>query len=329
MKSIGIIIPYFGRKPVLYDAWEQTALYNETVDFYIFTDILEIKEKRNIHVIYQTFSECRKMIQEAIDVDICLDEPYKLCDYRPTYGLAFSQWIGSYDFWGYCDLDVLLGNLRAFFTDKILDKVERCLANGHISLWKNTERMNNLFCFQEVGYGINYQEAYTSPDSFYFDEQRGVYTKCLLNDVIFSPYVAMRDPLTTEKKFYNRLVDDKNQFIIVWEKGRLFAVTRYKREEICYAHFFRREFLVDRIESKIELMKVVPGHVFYNEPDEKKDFEYAEIGNYKLKIIFNSLWKSVRRYGAIKTIQRQLWSKKSNIYIRKILKEKGEIIEEA
>lgn len=43
-----------------------------------------------------------------------------MCDYKPTYGLAFKKWLGKYDFWGYCDFDLLLGNLRKFFTDEVL-----------------------------------------------------------------------------------------------------------------------------------------------------------------------------------------------------------------
>ena len=151
MQTIGIVIPYFGKKPPLYEVWEQTAIYNSTVDFYLFTDIEEIKEKPNIHVIRQSFHEYRKLIQKVIDFKICLNSPYKICDYRPTFGLAFSKWIGNYDFGGYCDLDMMLGDLRKFFTEDILRKAERCLANGHISLWKNTNRMNNIFRFQENG----------------------------------------------------------------------------------------------------------------------------------------------------------------------------------
>ena len=48
MYSIGIVVPYFGTKPGFYDAWEVTALANSSVDFYVFTDIRDIKSKGNI-----------------------------------------------------------------------------------------------------------------------------------------------------------------------------------------------------------------------------------------------------------------------------------------
>ena len=186
MYTIGLVIPYFWEKPVLYNAWEVTALANSTIDFFVFTDVDEIKEKQNIHVIKCSFEDCRNYIQKVIDFNICLDSPYKLCDYKPTFGLAFSKWIQNYDFWGYCDVDMLLGNLRAYFTEQVLHKAERCLENGHISLWKNNEKLNNIFKYQEKG-GVNYQEVYQSSDSYYFDEQAGVFTKCLIKGVRFSP----------------------------------------------------------------------------------------------------------------------------------------------
>lgn len=73
MYTIGIAVPYFGKKPISYDAWEATAVAavaNDTIDFYIFTNISEIKDNKNIHVVNCTFEECRSMIQEVIDFEI-------------------------------------------------------------------------------------------------------------------------------------------------------------------------------------------------------------------------------------------------------------------
>lgn len=34
MYTIGIATPYFGQKLISYDAWEVTAVANDTIDFY-------------------------------------------------------------------------------------------------------------------------------------------------------------------------------------------------------------------------------------------------------------------------------------------------------
>lgn len=46
-------------------------------------------------------------------------------------------------------MDVVFGNLRNYFTDEVLKYSDRCLENGHISLWKNNQKMNSMFKYYE------------------------------------------------------------------------------------------------------------------------------------------------------------------------------------
>ncbi|WP_371311698.1 DUF6625 family protein, partial [Thomasclavelia ramosa] len=43
MNKIAIIIPYFGSLPNYYDVWKKSVIKNETIDFYLVTDIKNIK----------------------------------------------------------------------------------------------------------------------------------------------------------------------------------------------------------------------------------------------------------------------------------------------
>lgn len=59
----------------------------------------------------------------------------------------------------------------------------------------------------------------------YFDEYRGVYSKCLLNGVKFwLPKDVMRDPITCEDIFYFDGISKEKQFIVLWQNGELFVV---------------------------------------------------------------------------------------------------------
>ena len=261
-------------------------------------------------------------IQKVFDFSICLESPYKLCDYRPTYGLALSKWIGTYDFWGDCDLDMLFGDLRKYFSDEILSTVDRCYVNGHISLWRNNEKMNTIFKFQEDSRGLNYQDVYTSPDSYYFDEQRGVYTKCLLNGVKFAHF-SMRDPIQGEPYFYWGGVSKETQFVIYWQHGKLYSIaTNGDKEELCYAHFFRRKFTIENYfpNKDVDSIKVLPCKAIINEDVRSVDYLEREKKFYKLKYKMNNLRNSLKRYGVIKTFERQIWTRKSNEYVREIEK---------
>jgi hypothetical protein len=50
MKSIIIIIPYFGKLPPIFKFWRQSAINNPTIDFLFFTDC-NIQSTDNIKVI--------------------------------------------------------------------------------------------------------------------------------------------------------------------------------------------------------------------------------------------------------------------------------------
>lgn len=317
MYTIGIVVLYFGKKPISYDAWEATAVTNDTIDFYIFTDIPEIKDNKNIRVITCSFEECRQMIQKVMNFKISLESPYKLCDYKPTYGLVFHNWLKDYDFWGYCDLDVVFGDLREFFTDDALKYSDRCLENGHISLWKNNEKMNTMFKYYERE-GENYEKVYKSPDSFYFDEQAGVFTKCLINGVQFCSPVPLRDPIAHRDKFYYFNENPNNQYIIYWENGKLYSVHPDRREELCYAHFFRRKLKAFPISEPISSIKIVPGLISYNTAVVKSDFDVTEEIGYGWKSRVQLVKGNLKKYGVFKMIYRQIWARKSHRYIQKI-----------
>lgn len=316
MYSIGIVVPYFGSKPDFYDVWEITALSNSSIDFFIFTDIREIVSKDNIKVVYMSLSEFKDELQKVFDFPICLDSPYKLCDYKPVYGDALKKWLGVYDFWGYCDLDMLFGDLRKFFTDEVLSETDRCFANGHISLWRNRDIFNSVYKYDEGNMGISYKEVYTSPDSFYFDEQKGVYTKSLFNGMRFTNF-PMRDPMEGEPYF----VSNNKRFVVYWENGKLYSVTDTgEKEELCYAHFFRRNFNKVYIENKdnISSIKVVPGTVSVNEEITDADYLKRECGFYKFRYKISTLIKSIKRYGLYKTYRRQVEAKENVVYVQEL-----------
>jgi len=69
----------------------------------------------------------------------------------------------------------------------------------------------------------------------------------------------------------------------------------------------------------------MPGKIVFNELWNLKDFEYSEENNYNQKRILQTITNSIKRYGILKTIRRQIWTKKSNAYIKNILEKHGEI----
>ena len=87
---------------------------NKDVDFYFFTDQDIPVLSKNIHIVKISFLEVKEKIQGLFDFPINLDSPYDLCDYKVAYGEIFQEYISDYDFWGYCDTDMVFWKHSCF-----------------------------------------------------------------------------------------------------------------------------------------------------------------------------------------------------------------------
>ncbi len=169
MKSIAFVIPYFGKFPNYFSLWLQSCRNNPTIDWLLFTDSNEKYDyPKNVKVTLIQFGELRDKIQNLFDFEISLLKPYKLCDFRPSYGEIFKEQLVGYDYWGFCDIDLIWGDLRKFLTDDLLNN-DRVGFNGHCTIIKNTEELRNLYK-QNVESVPNYRWVFSSPMSFCFDE---------------------------------------------------------------------------------------------------------------------------------------------------------------
>ena len=171
MKSIAFIIPYFGSLPNYFPAWLNSCRQNPTIDFFLFTDqMIDNAIPENVHIIAISFQEVKDLLQAQFEFPIGLSKPYKLCDYKPVYGAAFADWVDKYDFWGHCDIDLVWGNIRHFFTEELLSSYDRILNQGHCSIYRNTEKVNRYYRTLDPMGCMNWRTVYSSEEHFSFDE---------------------------------------------------------------------------------------------------------------------------------------------------------------
>lgn len=266
MNDIVLIIPYFsqgkGTFPSYFDFWLKSAENNaDFADFLIFTDIkTQYNFPKNVNVVYCTFNDVKKKIKALFDFDIELNTPYKLCDYKVTYGLAFQDCISSYKWWGYCDIDLIFGKLSNFITDKMLCDYDKLFERGHLTLFRNTQDINNVFK-EKIDNLINYHEVFTNPKSFAFDETNGIskiFDKLLIPQYKEMPFA---DIDLRYKCFYTTR-DSKNKIIVEYKDNKLFK--KFKdgsRVEILYAHFQKRNLQVvteKKDNFKVQQNRIVP-----------------------------------------------------------------------
>ena len=140
---IAFIVVYFGSVPWYFGLFNKSCAHNPDVDFILITDIdLKGDVADNIIVVRSSLDEVSKRCTDRLGFKISLLNPYKLCDLRPAYGWIFSDLIEQYDFWGYCDVDLVFGNIRSLITADILNRYEVVTARreyiaGFFSLFRN------------------------------------------------------------------------------------------------------------------------------------------------------------------------------------------------
>lgn len=267
------IVCWFGPLPKYFPIWLQTVKYNKEFDFLIFTDDKQIsKYVLPSNVIFKslTLTEFKKRAELVLHQKCSINKPYRICDYRPMFGLIFADELSQYDFWGYCDLDLVFGNIKEYITLERLSKYDAIFNGGHFTLIRNNTQMNNLF--KEKGGAFSYRTVIKHNAIFAFDEITGIQQIAHKNKIhaLFAvPYV---DADVKHKQL--RSVLDKvnpNYQSFYWEKGFLYRVkvesNVVKFQSLVYIHLQKRKIIV---KSSLDKLK----YSFWIMPDGFEEKKY-------------------------------------------------------
>ena len=170
--SAALILPYYGKFPNYFPLWLKSAGANPDFTFMIFTDIdmSGYDIPKNVQVHYLTFEGVKKLIAPHLDFDFVCGTPYKLCDYRPIFGLIFVDYLAGYDFWGFCDSDVIFGDLGKYITDDILDRYGKLFCKGHLQLLRNTEDVKYFALHKLPYWNISYRDIFRTSEHMFYEE---------------------------------------------------------------------------------------------------------------------------------------------------------------
>ncbi len=170
MRRCLIILPYFGKFPSYFPLFLKSVEKNPGYNWLIVTDDTRpFAWPENVTVCYQGFAALRERIQSFFDFPVTLPEPYKLCDFRPAYGMIFAEELREYEYWGYGDCDLLFGNLERLLTPLLEKGYDKVFAAGHLTLYRNTPENNARFLKDYKGKPL-YRRAFTDPGTCCFDE---------------------------------------------------------------------------------------------------------------------------------------------------------------
>lgn len=254
---ICIIAVWFGTLPTSFRAWALSAAYNRGINFLFVTDQPVDIQYDNIQVLHYSFANFCEMIKMKLGDDIVLDRPYKLCDYKPAYGEIFEEYLGEYEYWGYCDIDLVFGDLLSSFKNYSLDKYDKFLRLGHLTIYKNKPDLVQLYRHSENWEITSHTERITI-----FDERQvgGVHEQFIINEYdVFEKRIFV--DITRYKNRFTSIIRSKKEDrsyrfeIYIWENGKLYRVyfkgLKCKSDEILYVHFQKR-IIVDHVDWKEE-----------------------------------------------------------------------------
>lgn len=246
MKII-IFIPYFGKLPQYFAAFLSSISGQKMVDFVVFTDdpvITRLPVPDNLRYEIWSFERMRRLVRERTGYQ--LFHPYKLCDFRPCYGLLFNEYIqfgGGYDYWGYCDVDALWGDMSGWLLTVASENYDRIGRYGHFTIYRNTDELRGLYLKgDEDSLPMMTRMSYVAGTAFpcNFDE-RGMNMICEHAGLRFLKDVPMLNSSWGYKHLHSW--NEREQYQVwLWENGRVFSLIRdaegiISREERAYLHF--------------------------------------------------------------------------------------------
>lgn len=274
MKSVVLILPYFGKFPDIFPLFLKTAEKNPNINFLIISDSEEnINYPKNVIILTQTFSEFRKLMEKQLGQTIALEKPYKLCDYKPIYGYVLSEQIKQYDYWGYCDCDLIWGDLYSFIEPLMEKSYDKIFASGHLTLYRNTQENNELF--RTLDEGALFSEISKDNQIYWFDEDyqgknnihdlflksgKKVFAEDFSVNFNIDTNCFQRKMYSPENRTYIDIPYEKEQYY--WDAGKIYQVK--KREESIaiteypYIHFQLRYMHGIQCALSEERFKIVP-----------------------------------------------------------------------
>lgn len=276
MKQCILILPYFGELKNYFNMFLNSCADNSEFDWLIISDNVIEYKAANIHIMNMSFDEFRSIIQNKFDFSISLKTPYKLCDFKPTYGYVLEEYIKDYRYWGHCDCDIIFGDMQKLLSPILKLDYEKIFTAGHLTIYKNTYENNRRF-MHDLGGMYMYKIALSESEIFGFDEdyhEINVHSiflneKCKIydKDLAFNVSPTYFNLYRQYYKANNRVWNiDKKTKIVYWTQGKILAINPEKKkinmQEYLYVHLHMRNMsnTLECNKKSCRIVKITPDH---------------------------------------------------------------------
>lgn len=322
MKRIAIINIFFGEFPWYFDLFLKSCNTNPTVSFLIFTDQKRPKNcPLNVEFIPFTIEQFNNLSSEKLHLDIKIKNAYKLCDFKPAYGVILSDFLENYEYWGITDVDIIFGRIREFITVEVLENFEvisvrNDYPTGSFMIFENNEKINRLFKKSK-----DYKKVFTSDKHYCFDECNFVHQYLEEGGQIFdiqTEIESMHHVLVREIK-QNNLRVHFDFLIIEGLPGKLFwdnGLLSFKNEyEVLHYHLILYKGNEYTLKKK---WKRIPNQFYIDKYLIRKNGYLSKLDyiyNEKIRIWLMKFLKSIEYYLSVKLFKFKVKNIEKGIFI--------------
>ena len=119
---IALINCHFGKLPTYLPFFLKSASTIKCLDIYIrtndnispYVDLCKENGFKNINFANYNIADLEKTVSCKLDVDYKMRSVRKICDWKTAYNFLFSDITDMYDYWGHCDLDIIMGDVDSY-----------------------------------------------------------------------------------------------------------------------------------------------------------------------------------------------------------------------
>lgn len=274
MKKIVCFAFWFGNSlPKNFTVWLRTAGFNTDIDFIIFSNINSSDIiPDNVKIINIEYVDFEKKIMTYFGESEHYDNPYKICETRPFWGEIFYDIVQPYEFWGTIDLDIVMGNIRHFITDDVLERFDRILTLDHLSLYRVSSHLSNLLLNHGFSDIPEINEVLKMKEIFAFGEWPGAstifsrlqvaqYNEKIVDDIWhLKKNLTKSDVIWLNKK--NKKKIKASNYIFLWDGGQLIEIHKVNgnlfKKEVAYIHLQKRVMTLINVVDYFQKMLIVP-----------------------------------------------------------------------
>ena len=246
--KITLLIPFLGKRPRDFEHFAYSASFVDANFLFLSDDARSAPSYPNFRVIPFNLSEFNALARNAVGCEIASRDVAKICDFRPAFGLIFAHLLGGSDYWGYCDVDVLFGNVSTYLRRDFLSRYDVLSLNanylsGSFTLWRNDADVNRLF-----EHSPEWKKLMASPKLHAFDEcGHGLWGRLNAGESIFDIPVEFMSMTHVVRKLerdgrirahFRGLVKEvfADDEVLKWTPGHVSTVGRQNAEEYAYFH---------------------------------------------------------------------------------------------